>query len=409
MEQHNRHNILFVCTVARGSGDLTFASLVARTLFSARASLSVVCVAQASRDPTAAAEALLALLPVGVPLLATFSRGGSASLIPAPLPGSASPPPPLCAPFSAVLQGPLHLFAGAAEAGAALGLPLCAVPPPAFLSLREFGQGRFLPPSAPPAVVHASAGLAPGEWGVWGAPAGIAAAAASTAAPRAPAADATFISHFHTEEHGAALGRLVASVLLLAQLEGGGGGGAVVVAPGGSHGAVVRGLASHPGLARVEGDPSCGLLLAPLHAPAARLGLRVEAARAMPRAEFLAALAGSDGALVTGDASANEALALSATHGLPFLYSAEGHKAFFAEALASSLPPLLRRFWAFAGGGGGAPVWGALVEELRGCGGQPPLRTLRDAYRAWSAALLRERGTLGDRLAAWAKGTVEEP
>jgi hypothetical protein len=194
-------------------------------------------------------------------------------------------------------------------------------------------------------------------------------------------------------------------VLLLAHVGGGGGGDAVVAAPGGSRGALLRGLASHPGVARVDEEGGARLLLTPAHAPAARIALRVEAAPPLPRATFLGALAACDGALVTGDASFNEALALSAASGLPFLYSAAGHKAFFAEALAASLPPLLRRFWAFAEGGGPRAAWEALVGELRG-GGEPPLCALRGAYRSWSAALLRERGTLGDRLAAWAESTV---
>jgi len=394
-----------ICTVARGGGDLTFAHLAAAALArSPRVSLSAVCVAQAGLDPTAAAAALLPLLPAGVPLLACFSRDAANELRAVPLP-CALPPPPARA-FSAVVQGPLHLFGSAAEAGRALGVPLRAAPPPAFLSLREFGQGRFLPPSAPPALVHASAGLAGGEWGVWAEPA--VGAPAAGGAPRAPAAGAAFVSHFHTEEHGGALGRLVASVLLLAQLERGGGGGgggeAVVAAPLGSHGALLRGLASHPGVAAVGGE-GARLQLAPAHAPAARLALRVEAARALPRPAFLRALAACDGALLTGDASVNEALALCARSGAPFLYSAEGHKAFFAEALVASLPPLLRAFWAFAGRGGPRAEWEALVGQLQG-GGEPPLAALKSAYRAWSAALLRERGTLGDRLAAWAESTV---
>ena len=406
-----RSDILFICTIAQGGGDVTFASLAAAALALHCTSLSIICVAQASRDPTAAASLLLPLLPPGVPLLACFSRDATNALRAAPLPahaGAAPPPPP---PFSAVLQGPLHLFVGAAEAAAALGVPLRAAPPPAFLCLREFGQGRFLPPSAPPALQHASAGLAEGEWGLWATPAGGAAAAAAAVEACTPApatSGASFISHFHTEEHGAALGRLVASVLLLAQMEGGGvgGGDAVVAAPAGSRGALLRGLASHPGVARV-GEEGARLLLTPAHAPLVALPLRVEsAAPPLPRAQFLGALARCDGALVTGDASVNEALALSAASGLPFLYSAAGHKAFFAEALAASLPPLLRRFWAFAEGGGPRAAWEALVGELRG-GGEPPLCALRGAYRSWSAALLRERGTLGDRLAAWAAGVAE--
>ena len=407
-----RHaDILLICTIAAGGGDITFSSLVAAALSSLPfVNLSVVCVAQASRDPTSAATFLLPLLPPGVPLLGTFSRGASNSVAPAPLPGGA-PPPPAPPPFTAVVQGPLHLFDGAEEALVGLGLPRGAAAP-AFLCLREYGQQRFLPPSAPPRVVHACGGLSFGEWGLWASPVPLAAA---LAAPR----PGTFVGHFRTAAHGAQLGRLVASVLLLASAEGGaaaeGAREAVVVAPEGSHGALLEGLAGHPGVARMEGGGGPRLLLAPAAAGAQPLPLRVEAAPLLPRPQFLEALAGCDGALVTGDASLGEALAFSARSGLPFLYSVEGHKIFLAEALAASTgaAPLVRRFWAFCegggGSGGGAPAeWAALLEELQS-GGEPPLRALRGAFRAWGAALLRERGTLGARLSAWAAAVAASP
>jgi hypothetical protein len=144
----------------------------------------------------------------------------------------------------------------------------------------------------------------------------------------------------------------------------------------------------------------------------------------LPLPAFRALLAGADAAVVTGDATLNEALA----YGLPCWYAPEGHKA----GVDASLRALL-----FGGGGSGgdeggasaesspqpAPAavqhWYAYVDGGGGGGGKPPSRqqlagawaalvggsdtgaaAFRAAFAAWAAGVLASRGRLADRVAA---------
>ena len=423
----SKYRILLVATIAEGGGDLYFSSRAAFALASLPfIQLSVIAVAQARRDPTAAAALLAPLLPQSVPLLACYSRGPDNVLRPAPLPSflaQSDALPPAC---DALLVCPLHLFDGPAEACASLGLsPLPLLP--RMLTVRELGQGRFLPPAPPEGVEHASAGLARGEWGLW-------AAVAPLPPPlleAAPFCD-VFVGHFRSPEHGAALGRLAASVLLLRRGGSGsecsGSGLATLRAPGDSHAALLRALRDHPGVAHVEVvaaereqpfvllhvTPRTGssVATAPSQRWAARpftLRLEVAPTGMLPRDTFLSQLGAAAGALVTGDASLCEALSFSSQCGLPFCYSVEPHKAFFAAALEAALPPLLRVWCAFvtAGGkeGGGAKlsaVWEGLSAELLrdgGCGEQ----ALRRAFQDWSSEVLAQHGVLDSKLQEWAK------
>jgi hypothetical protein len=264
-----------------------------------------------------------------------------------------------------------------------------------------------------------SAGLGEGEWGVFGA------LALPPPAAQTPGPSATCLGYFRTPEHGERLGLLLGTALALQPQQRPRQPLPVrVLAPAAALGAVEAGLRRHPALLRVEEEAAREGEAGAAHAPPACRRLLVEwgggsgggsgggggsalvalealelAAQPLPQPEFQALLAGSLCAMVTGDASANEALAA----GVPFAYSCEGHKGEFEAQLwaearrgAGAGAVAVARVWEFCSAAGGlARQWGAAEAALAGGG-------LARAFAAWSQKLLQEKGVLEQRLRAWA-------
>jgi hypothetical protein len=226
------------------------------------------------------------------------------------------------------------------------------------------------------------------------------------------------LGYFRTARHGAHFGRAVASCLVRGGHEGGGGVFPVFL-PAASVHQFVRGLEGF-----AEGRVSARLLgegvrdtapssLGAVHvrikgarkssslpsSPASGLDLDLDLvlplvdslALALPLPTFRLLLARSAVAVVTGDASLNEALAF----GVPFWYSAEGHKAGVARDLRARM----------SGGGGGAVVGGFVDEVEQGFGkgvGPKGWDEVREAFREWGRGVVVAGGGLGE----WMKGVV---
>jgi hypothetical protein len=226
------------------------------------------------------------------------------------------------------------------------------------------------------------------------------------------------LGYFRTVRHGAHFGRAVASCLVRGGHEGGGGVFPVFL-PAASVHQFVRGLEGF-----AEGRVSARLLgegvrdtapssLGAVHvrikgarkssslpsSPASGLDLDLDLvlplvdslALALPLPTFRLLLARSAVAVVTGDASLNEALAF----GVPFWYSAEGHKAGVARDLRARM----------SGGGGGAVVGGFMDEVEQGFGkgvGPKGWDEVREAFREWGRGVVVAAGGLGE----WMKGVV---
>ncbi len=435
---------------------------------------------QASELAPALASMLPACQPPPL-LLGSFSRGKDNAVtlvVPAAGedPSGGEPLPPI----SIVIQGPLHLFDTALEAARALRLPAAGAP--RLLTVREFGMQRFLPPpphagggdggggargagsgsssSPPPAAAaqQVSAGLGEGEWGLWERPLPLGSSPPALPPlhqdPHWGEAGHRCMGHFRTPSHGRAFGLLVATQVVLGECEGGGSGGGggggggggergspplCVFAPAESLPAIEEGLLAHPAaqvVVVVQGGGGGGSAAQQrpagrhfaLHWKAAAAGgggrgcsrrVVLHALSPLPPAVFQALLATSCAACVTGDASANEALAL----GVPFVYSCEPHKVDFeAGLLAAAGGSAVGAAWNFCR----APSvdsWGALERALGptansaapaaapasaaftsasaappGCGAG----RLSAAFAAWSRSVIKERGSLGAKLCDWA-------
>ena len=430
--------LLFLATIAAGGGDLAFAAAAIRALAQPRSArsappLAYAVVAQAGRSALDVAPLLAAALEstgTAVPCLGCFARGADNAVARVREEGAAAPsPPPLPFTLRGILQGPLHLFDTPCAALAALGLPPQA-PPPRLLTVREFGMARFLPPlHLQPAAgaQQVSAGLGEAEWGVWG----CLPPPPPPCLPPAPSPHA--LGYFRTPEHGARLGALAVSALLLHPtptphlLR--------ILAPRAALIHVQAGIAAHPALLRVvqleQRESSAGsageeeeqtkeeeglLFLrlewqgptAPLTAILSLVPLDTPS-HPLPAPHFRALLSTALCAVVTGDASANEALAA----GIPFLYSAEPHKAEFeAQLLACARGS--------AGGACGEAVagvwdvcstrsrtrtprssWAEVQERVERAGGG-----LKAVFQVWCAGVLERHAGLEDRLRAWAEGAL---
>jgi len=325
---------------------------------------------------------------------------------------------------SCAIQGPLHLFDDAATALSAVlsDSKFHQRASVQLLSLREFGMSRFLPPTREGSCIHASAGLGSEEWGVWGGEPD------TPSPPRPTSPDVTLVGYFHTEEHGAKLGLLAA---LLCRLCGNSLGQAVrVLAPSVALQHVLQGMISFPGLTVVPFTQSSGLIgeftsvggvlgegewIVNWRDGEKELGdacarVRLESLSQMPHGQFFSLLASSECALVTGDASLNEALQL----GKIFFYSAEPHKVF----TASDLRRYTEEGWGESGEGD-SPEVRAIINTLWVFLSHPSsgnlarffaslpvpheerLARLRFAFRLWCKSLLVLRGTLERNLIKW--------
>jgi hypothetical protein len=182
-----------------------------------------------------------------------------------------------------------------------------------------------------------------------------------------------------------------------------------------------------------------------------RVALHDVFALALPVPAFRALLAGAEAAVVTGDATLNEALA----EGVPFWYSAEGHKARVAAALRClATPPhlpagrpgaedatvaaavrVVDAFWACvsadlrrhapvavstdAGSGeneaSSDATWPQLLEVVAAAVGPASaaqghpsggMDVVRWAFGLWAGSVMRRRGGLGDAVVRLAAGLV---
>ena len=452
MTKKRPRRALLVASVAGGHGDVAFAARAARALLEEPDVLLAVClVKQSAGSGARALAALVAAAGIGrddggrVVALRLLLRQNEGA-IPEDLVAASA----LLAPSAArllgegatfepdvVLQCPLKVFTSGAAAAAAAGMrgpgdgvqcPLKVFTSGAaaaaaagmrgpgdgaarLVTVREFGHHPFACLSRPErdGDLDLAAGLADDELGVFG---GIAAERsggdggeldAALAAAQIASHASLCVGHFRSSKGAKAFGRAVA---YLAAMSGGGGGGDGVLGaalaalfPRDLEGDVLAGFADHP---LVEGAPACvdGALRFSLRGGrggGVAVPIRDLPSLGLSSRAFVGLLARARFAVVTGDASLNEALA----SGVPFCYSVEPHKA----ALASSLRQL-----ASAGGGGNACDGAADVlnfwQLLDGTGGSWPLLQqrgpagLRDSFAIWNGAVLRSRGCLEERLRA---------
>lgn len=389
-----------------------------------------------------------------------------------------------------VLQGPLALWAGAhAAAGwlaqAAPSWAAAAVAAAAssdalrqLLTVREFGMAAFCsPPTGDGRAVDVSSGLGAGELGVFAlprpSPAPLAELLRESAVPDAAApcgrSDSYFVGYHRADRHAAQLARVVAYGLALRAAEAAVGRQpplqplrATVFLPASSRRRFREHLREHPlfapaggsgsssgaaPLATIDGSsddvleltatlPPVGSVAAaaggggegnPVAAAPVTLTLVDVFALRLPVPAFRSLLAGADAAVVTGDASLNEALC----NGLPCWYAREGHKAGVdaplrallagsgdSVAAVAAAPALVRRWYTHVDGSGhtsggdssgGTPAplppeqqladsWAALVGG--GDAGLPCPAAFRAAFAAWAAGVLATHGRLVDRVAA---------
>lgn len=447
--------VLYVATIAGGGGDIAFAARVIAALHRRHATVLVAVLAQGGVCATAAAAAVFSDCPplCNAEFIGSWQRFGE-SVQPSSTTVSASSTTlraTAARTVDAVLQGPLHCFDCALSACAALGVP--ASPAVYWLSLREFGMATMLPPGD---AGSASAGLADGELGIFGLDI-IPLPLAATLHTTSPT-DALFVGYYRTGRHGSALGRLVASVLALRGAPSPSRARVLLpIAASACVAAFISGLRSHPAVAAAYvaatgasdglGAETREVLLEFRSAAAGRTTLLLEDVHALApeeRASFRALLAFADGAVVSGDATLNEALAYGAARGpsaAPWWYSTEPHKRGVNEALRALVAPtaeclrcaptcctcqcaaaisarrVVCTWWSLldsADAGAAARLWIALLEELVVCSRSGScdgaagsgnssvhmLDTLRAAFGCWCGSVVRMRGGLADALIA---------
>ena len=122
----------------------------------------------------------------------------------------------------------------------------------------------------------------------------------------------------------------------------------------------------------------------------------LQALHPLPPMAFQALLATAACAVVTGDATVNEALCF----GVPFWYSAEPHKVFFERDLQGCARGVVKRVWEFLA----SPTAGAWEAVQLALPPSPlPSQALRAAFKSWCAEVVEERGTLERKLLEWDK------
>jgi hypothetical protein len=379
------NHIAVIATVAGGRGDIAFSANLVSLLLKRGLTIDLVVCQQAGGDGSESLTQLLGLLntlrsaQLGV-VCSTFrtASGCSPDFVLFSSSDDRTHGPPLLRAPRAIIQGPLKLFESPDAAWAALVrsqptdstiAPTLITPPTRHLvTIREFGQGLFCSPFSD----DYSSGLGRGELGVFRIAKPV--TEAVTDAVEAP----YVVGYFRAGLHNAMLGRLVASTLMdkdRADPERLVFGPWSASASGDSAGMLqkfIAALSSHPSILRVtasdEGipplaadkrprsaelasgmsgpveshfrgshDSSCWVEVAVLevitqlgHSTRA-LTLRLVSlpSLALPIAGFRVLLSCAAAAVVTGDASLNEALCF----GVPFWYSCEPHKIGVQEAL----------------------------------------------------------------------------
>jgi len=432
-----RRRVLLVASVAGGHGDVAFAARAARALLEEPEVVLAVClVKQSAGSGARSLAALVAAAGIGrddggrvvaLRLLLRQNEGArpaaeddAASTLLAPSAARLLSEGASFAP-EVVLQCPLKVFASGAAAAAAAGFCGLGDGTARLVTVREYGQQAFASLCGPAldGDLDVSAGLAHDELGVFG---GIAAevsggegeldAALASAQIAGPAC--LCVGHFRSSKGARAFGRAVAYLTAMSggsSEDGDGERGATLAAlvPLDFERDVLAGLASNP---LVEGAPACvdgALHFALCGSGAVTVPIRDLPGLGLSPRAFVGLLARARFAVVTGDASLNEALSC----GIPFHYSVEPHKV----ALASSLRKLAtagvcgeregrgERGGESGGSGGAADVLN-FWQLLDGVGGSwPQLQQLgrarlRDSFALWSGAVLRSRGRLEERLRA---------
>lgn len=360
--------------------------------------MALALVTQASRDALTTLPDLLSRLAFPVHVVGCFHREGDG--VSRNLMGGCDPVPPLTL-IEGVIQGPLHLFDDALSAIRALlpGFLAPSHPPLPLLTIREFGMSRFLP-APQPLSLSVSGGLGEGEWGVWG--------GLRPSPPSSPPTESLAVGYFRTQKHGMKLGLLVASFCALAK-----GVPMVILAPEDAYEEVTRGLQAHLEVASLssfdgEEEEKCAWTLHwkgegdssssgsnDNEKDSTRVTLRP--LQHLPSTDFQALLATAACAVVTGDATVNEALAF----GVPFWYSAEPHKVFFERDLQGCAQGVVKRVWEFLASPT-AGAWEAVKQALPST--LLPSLALRAAFQAWCGSVMEERGTLERKLLDWAGG-----
>ena len=415
--------MLLVAAVAGGSGDVSFLANLLRSLLSyvgdsCGADPLELCVCVVKQAGGIASAALLALLRAAPCLycaasLRLLERAGDGvraavhegafgsealALLGTPSLFSAADAPP-----DVVLQAPLSVFAsGAAAFKAAANNTAASVLPVPLVTVREFGQARFAALQQPEALfdVDVSAGLDDDELGIFAlsTPSASSSAALGAQLPMgvraAVSAGAYCLGYFRAARHGRQLGRAVGLQLLSPQtppLS------AVFLpfADTAALGQLLRGLRTVVAHAEVveEYEAVTGSSVAFLvirvrpEGPLIQLELADVMGLHLQLSDFRALLASARFAAVTGDATLNEALAF----GVPFFYCDEGHKA----GVAASLRELAQ----------GAPVvlaWWRLLEAKTPASFEDigKWEAVHASFEAFSEHVMRERGSLGQRVCA---------
>ena len=441
-------DILYIVTTSQGGGDIAFACNLFRELVesgrnSIRRLAALVC-AQSSTDPNEMIRRFqrdVELVPGNVDacIIGASRRHDDAFAMDAAassalinwltsLPVGTS---------LRVVQGPLKLFHEAKDAQLCLDSLDDAVRGRSLdyglLTIREFGQSAFCSPCMRPCNVDLSSGLGDDEVGIFRLPP----PEPLTVLPTALLGSLMdsdggsmssplpyFVGYYRTPKHGLQFSRLIlaglASRLMRTTTKSDTANAAtvavtraVVLASFDSVtaecsqyvSAILTGLRCHPWVS------SANLITSTDDASTnARITVELNSAQqaiplcrilevdlidvfslCLPLHQFRSLLAHCDGAVVTGDATLNEALAF----GVPFWYSTEGHKIFvqrsLSQLIASSAEPRLVGWQAFVSPlntAGESARWADLL--------QLGLDGVRDSFQCWSRSVMGSRGTLGE-------------
>jgi hypothetical protein len=462
--------LLFVATVAKGGGDLSAAGNWMTELKAYCHSLLLVVVAQSGVDPTQALTRILGSVGDEVKSIVVATkclRRGSAtepsSWLLAEGLEAIEPPSPV-----AIVQGPLLCFMSSEDALRACYSRIFD-PLPLMITIREFGQGSFCLPcptaQGPQTFRDLSAGLMPGELGIFDLRDKMVGIKPGTVklsdGAILPSLDLPyFFGYFRTTSHSVALGRMI-GMRALDQMR------AIsqsqsetfavscclpfdeaslrALKEGLNSALQIEGFASTAIVAKESdlnfvlgdgGDSGLSLPVAavlqirstggPAEAVAISLLIADTAALDISMTAFRSLLKGAEGAIVTGDSSFNEVVAVtgpSHAAAVPFWYSCEPHKRDVDAGLRRTVNKMLENektraaakavsaFWAFCEGGDGRSLGSALealnqavaeVGKEESCGSSRSLLTtwpcLRQAFSIVCNALMDEHGRLVDNV-----------
>ena len=339
------HHILLIATIAGGGGDIAFAANLLGCL-PLGIPISLLLCKQAGGSAASALDELRSFnTDTRFVTVCTSTRGPHDTLLNFNrLEGSATSVAELIP--SVIIQAPLRLFPSIADARAKLALVGytalgSSAAPIRLVTLREFGQSSFCAASSQ-FDVDLSSGLGASELGVFQLRDMRRSAAATLGTPY-------FVGYFRNPRHSAQFALAVVSALTslplreLAHNSRFSGcthvvwlAAAAVPAEDSVTRSLISALQRHPAVASVDTTQSSSTTDAHAAAEAdslARIALTMHDHRVihlhvrrlprLPMRKFRILLRNCAGAVVTGDATLNEAL----TAGVPFWYSPEGHKA----------------------------------------------------------------------------------